>query len=174
MSAALDRLLPRYQFVEKHATVVRADPAAAFAAIEATDLSDSGLARALMALWRIPARLFIENVPNRGMTVDDFIPLLRAPPRDLVRGLVGGAGKRAWTAEEFTAYDGPGFKLAWWFGVTDLGDGRCRIDTHTRVLCNDAKTKRWFTLYWIIIRLPSGAIRRDMLRIIRGRVENKP
>jgi hypothetical protein len=172
MSAALDRLLPRYQFVEKHSTVVHAAPAAAFAAIEATDLSDSKLAQGLMAVWRIPARLFVKNVPNRGMTVADFIPLLREPPLNIVRGLVGGVGKQDWTAEKFTAYDGPGFKLAWWFGVTDLGDGRCRIDTHTRVFCCDAKTKRWFTLYWLIIRLPSGAIRRDMLRIIKRRVEN--
>jgi hypothetical protein len=171
MTSALDRLLPRYQFVERHKTVVTATPQRAFAAIEAVDLSDSDLARGLMAVWRIPARLFVKNVPNRPMSVRDFIALWREPNRDLVRGLVGGVARREWSAEEFTAYDGPGFKLAWGFTVTDLGDGRCRIDTETRVNCCDAKTKRWFTLYWYIIRLPSGAIRRDMLRIIKGRAE---
>ncbi|MSO96988.1 MAG: hypothetical protein EXR11_02050 [Rhodospirillaceae bacterium] len=124
-----------------------------------------------MAVWRIPARLFVKNVPNRPMSVRDFIPLFRESPQDLVRGLVGGVARREWSAEDFTAYQGPGFKLAWGFSVTDLGGGRCRVDTETRVQCCDAKTKRWFTMYWLIIRLPSGAIRRDMLRIIKRRAE---
>ena len=171
MPTALDRLLPRYQFVERHFTIVRASPTHVFAAIENVDLSDSHIARGLMAVWRIPARLFLKSVPTRGMSVKDFIPLLREPPRDLVRGLVAGVGKREWTPETYTAYEGTGFKLAWGFAVTDLGDGRCRINTETRVLCCDAKTKRWFTLYWMVIRLPSGLIRRDMLRIIKKRVE---
>ena len=171
MTAALDRLLPRYQFVERHRTIVRAGMAATFATLETVDLTDSVIAKTFMALWRIPARLFIKPLPERSMTVQDFIPLLRDPPRDLVRGLVTGVPKRTWTADEFAAHNQPGFKLTWGFSLTDLGDGRCRVDTETRVLCNDAKTKRWFNFYWLIIRLPSGLIRRDMLRIIKQRVE---
>lgn len=172
MTSALDRLLPRYQFVERHRIVVRATPNAAFAAIEAVDLSDSKIAQGFMAVWRIPARLLMKGLPERSMRVDDFIPLLREPPHDLVRGLITGTPRRAWTADEFAAHAQPGFKLAWGFLVTDLGDGRCRIDTETRVLCCDAKTKRWFNFYWLLIRLPSGLIRRDMLRIIKQRVES--
>jgi len=171
MTAALDRLLPRYQFVERHCITVRAGLAATFATVETVDLSDSTIAKTFIALWRIPARLFINPLPERSMTVQDFIPLLREPPRDLVRGLVTGVPKRTWTADEFAVHDQPGFKLAWGFCVTDLGDGRCRVDTETRVLCCDAKTKRWFNLYWLVIRIPSGIIRLDMLRIIKQRVE---
>ncbi|MBL8644905.1 MAG: hypothetical protein JNK21_13300 [Rhodospirillaceae bacterium] len=170
MSKHLDQILPRYQFFEHHQTVVQASPERAFAAIEGVDLPDSRLARALMFLWRIPARLFLKDVPSRGMTVADFIPLACDPPRELVRGLIGGVARRAWTHTDFAGHDGPGFKLAWSFWVTDLGAGRCRIDTETRVLCCDAATRRWFTLYWIVIRLPSGMIRRDLLRIIKQRL----
>ena len=171
MTTALDRLLPRYQFVERHRIVVRATAVAAFEAIEAVDLSDSKIAQGFMAVWRIPARLFMKGLPAKSMRVGDFIPLLREPPHDLVRGLITGTPRRAWTADEYAAHAEPGFKLAWGFSVTDLGDGRCRIDTETRVLCCDAKTKRWFNFYWLVIRLPSGLIRRDMLRIIKQRVE---
>ena len=171
MTSALDRLLPRYQFVERHRIVVRAAPDAAFVAIEAVDLSDSKIAQGFMAVWRILARLFIKNLPERSMRVGDFIPLLREPPRDLVRGLITGTARRSWTADECAAHTAPGFKLAWGFSVTDLGDGHCRIDTETRVLCCDAKTKRWFNFYWLVIRLPSGLIRLDMLRITKQSVE---
>lgn len=171
MPAGLDGLLPRYQFVERHRITVVATPAQAFAAVEAVDLTDSVLARGLMYLWRIPARLFLMNVPDRPMSVRDFIPLFHRAPYELVRGLVGGVARREWTAEAFKSYEGSGFKLAWGFSITDVGQGRVRIDTETRVQCCDAKTKRWFTLYWFIIRLPSGLIRRDMLRIIKCRVE---
>jgi hypothetical protein len=105
------------------------------------------------------------------MSVRDFIPLSRIPPRELVRGLVAGAGKRDWSPEAFAAYPGPGFKLAWGFAVTALGEGSCRIDTETRVLCCDAATRRWFTLYWFVIRPWSGLIRRDMLRLMRRQAQ---
>jgi hypothetical protein len=174
MSEALNRLLPRYEFSEHHRITIGAARAQVFAAIAAVDLTDSILARGLMAIWRLVARLFMANVPSRPMTKDDFIPLAHEPTRELVRGLIAGPPKRDWTPDQFAAYDGPGFKLAWSFWITDLGEGRCRVDTETRVLCNDAKTRRWFTLYWIVIRLPSGAIRRDLLRIIKRRAELKP
>lgn len=173
MSTALNVLLPAYQFVERHQIVVRATPLRAFARVAEVDLPDSQIARGLMYLWRIPARLFMANVSDRAMSVQDFIPLHHEAPSELVRGLVAGAPRRTWTPDEFKAYAGPGFKLAWSFWVTDLGEGRCRINTETRVYCCDAATKRWFTLYWIVIRLPSGLIRRDLLRIIKQRVESE-
>ncbi len=171
VSVELDRLLPNYQFTERHATTVMAPIGRVFDAVEAVDLPDSRIARVLQAIWRIPAGLIMAakgaSVPNRSMSVKDFIPLSRIPPRYLVRGLVSGAGKRSWSADEFIGYAGPGFKLAWGYAVTDQGGGRTRIDTETRVVCCDAATKRWFTLYWMIIRPWSGLIRRDLLRLAR-------
>jgi hypothetical protein len=172
MSKHLDQLVPDFEFSEHHSTIVTASVTDAFQAVEAADLSDSKIAAVLMAVWRIPARLFMDNVPNRGMTVHDFIPLAYEPPRELVRGLIGGVTRQAWSADDFRRYSGPGFKLAWSFWVTELGNGHCRIDTETRVHCCDLATTRWFTLYWIIIRLPSGLIRRDMLRIIKRRLKH--
>lgn len=171
-TAELDRVLPRYQFSERHHVTVGASVAEAFDAIAKVDLPDSRIARVLQSLWRIPARLFMGPVPNRSMSVQDFIPLVSKPPRYVVRGLVSGAGRRSWTPEEFIEYPGPGFKLAWGYAASDLTDGRARIDTETRVWCCDDATKRWFALYWLVIRPWSGLIRRDLLRIARLRAES--
>lgn len=171
VAAELDRLLPAFQFTERHWTKVSAPADAAFEAIEKVDLSDSAIARFLQALWRIPAPLFLKTVPKRSMSVADFIPLSRKPPRYLVRGSIAGGGRRDWTEDEFLKYDGPGFKLAWGYTVTATDDGRARVDTETRVYCCDARTKRWFTVYWMIIRPWSGLIRRDLLRIARKAAE---
>lgn len=170
-SAELDRILPQFHFTERHWTTVRAPPVKVFDAIEAVDLADSTIAKTLMAIWRIPARAFLRNLTNRPMSTADFILLHRAPPHDLVRGLVSGVARRTWSSDEYLSYVGPGFKLAWGFSVRVIGNGVCRVDTETRVLCCDSKTKRWFTMYWLIIRPWSGLIRRDLLRLIRRRAE---
>ena len=94
MSAALERLLPRYQFVERHRILVSAPVAEVYAAVAAMDLADSSIARTLMALWRIPARVILANVPDRPMSVRDFLQLHEHPPTDLVRGMIGHRRQR--------------------------------------------------------------------------------
>ena len=177
MSDALNSLLPEYQFSEHHTIVVLAKPDRVFAAVEAMDLSDSRIARVLMRLWRIPAKAIAKNVPDRNMSVKDFIPLIRKTPTDLVRGLIGGGNapkdKSSVDAEAFRAFEAPGcMKLAWAFWLTDLGDDRVRVDTETRVFCTDKKTLRGFTVYWLIIRPWSGLIRMRLLASIKRDAES--
>ena len=176
MSEALDSLLPKYQFTEHHTTVVLGTQAHVFAAVEAMDLSDSQIARILMRLWRIPAKLMMKNVSDRNMSVDDFLPLVKTPPTNLVRGLIGGSNtpedKASVDAIAFRAFDEPGcIKLAWAFWLTDLGDDRIRVDTETRVLCTDKKALRGFSVYWFIIRPWSGLIRLRLLASIKRHAE---
>jgi hypothetical protein len=179
MSDALNSLLPEYQFSEHHTTVVLGSPARVFAAVEAMDLSDSRIARVLMSLWRIPAKVVLKNVSDRNMSVADFLPLIRSPPTDLARGLIGGRNspkdKASVDAAAFRAFNKPGcIKLVWAFWLTDLGDDRVRVDTETRVLCTDKKTLRGFTVYWLIIRPWSGLIRMRLLASIKRDAERDP
>lgn len=176
MSDALNSLLPEYQFSEHHTTVVLGKPEQVFASVEDMDLSDSSIARILMRLWRIPAKLVIKNVSDRNMSVSDFIPLIKTPPTDLIRGMIGGNNspkdKSAVDADAFRAFDQSGcIKLAWAFWLTDLGDDRVRVDTETRVLCTDKKTLRGFRVYWLIIRPWSGLIRMRLLASIKRHTE---
>lgn len=177
MSEILNSLLPEYQFSEHHTNVVLGKPDCVFEAVEAMDLSDSTIARVLMRLWRIPAKLVIKNVSDRSMSVSDFIQLERIPPTDLARGMIGGKNapkdKSSVDSDAFRAFDEPGcIKLVWAFWLTDLGDDRVRVDTETRVLCTDKKTLRSFTVYWCIIRPWSGLIRMRLLASIKRDAES--
>lgn len=179
MSDVLNALLPEYQFSEHHTNVVLGKPERVFEAVEAMELSDSTIARVLMRLWRIPAKLVMgKKAPDRSMTVADFLPLERSPPTDLARGLIGGKNapedKASVDSEAFRAFNAPGcIKLVWAFWLTDLGDDRVRVDTETRVLCTDKKTLRSFTVYWCIIRPWSGLIRMRLLASIKRDAEGQ-
>ncbi len=177
MSDVLNSLVPDYQFSEHHTTVVLAQPVRVFEAVEAMDITDSTIAKALMRLWRIPARIYNKEIPDRYMSVNDFMPLIRTPPHDLMRGLLGGRNapkdKNAVDAAAFREFNEPGcMKLVWGIWLTVLGDDRVRIDTETRVFCTDAKTVRLFRLYWTIIRPWSGLIRMRLLASIKRQAES--
>ena len=177
MSDTLDSLIPEYQFSEHHTTVVLAKPERVFEAVEAMDLTDSSIAKLLMRLWRIPARLYNKDIPDRFMSVTDFIPLIHMPPHDLMRGLLGGVNapkeKSTIDAEAFRSFNEPGcMKLVWGFWLTDLSDDRVRVDTETRVYCTDKEMLNKFRIYWLIIRPWSGLIRMRLLASIKRDAES--
>jgi hypothetical protein len=45
------------------------------------------------------------------------------------------------------------------------------LSTETRVLATDPRTRRAFAAYWFVIRTSSGAIRREVLRVVARRAE---
>jgi hypothetical protein len=46
------------------------------------------------------------------------------------------------------------------------------LSTETRVLATDPRTRRAFAAYWLFIRAGSGAIRREVLRIVAHHAES--
>lgn len=70
------------------------------------------------------------------------------------------------TPAEFAAFDEPGFeRMATSFVLSRVGSGT-RLLTETRVQPTDPASGRAFARYWLVIRGPSGLIRRDVLRAI--------
>jgi hypothetical protein len=47
------------------------------------------------------------------------------------------------------------------------------LSTETRVVATDARTRRAFAAYWFLIRPGSGAIRRELLRVVARRSESR-
>ncbi len=45
------------------------------------------------------------------------------------------------------------------------------LRTETRIFAMDPKTRRSFAVYWFLIRASSGAIRREVLRVVARRAE---
>src|SRR6266540_4301280 len=112
----------------------------------------------------------------RGFTV-----LAQRPGSELVIGgpgqpwrLAGGVSARVGSLAEFRAFDRPGFaKLALSFRLERAPVGT-RVITETRVDTTDPLAHRRFRAYWQVIRIGSGAIRRNWLRAIKRRAERAP
>ncbi len=72
-------------------------------------------------------------------------------------------------SDAFRAFDAPGYaKAAVAFEFSSVGPGTA-IRTETRIACTDASARRLFGAYWLLIRLPSGLIRRSWLAAIERR-----
>lgn len=194
-SALLHELMPRFDVVERHRTVVRAPPPTVYAAIREAELGTAPLTRVLLALRALPAavigllrshgrELIERHRPARRLRLADFeragfrVVAERAPD-ELVIGLIGQfwtprGGLRTEVSEaDFRRGPPPGYALAGWnFTAQPLDDCRTELATETRVWC--ASRARWkFRIYWFFVRPGSGLIRRAMLRSIRREAERR-
>lgn len=194
----LENLMPVYDAIERHVTVVRAPQASVFAAIRSADLSGSLLTRTLLvaragplvllALLRSPrdglAALRQRARRAGGVHLADFERagfrvLVEEVPQEVVIGLLGrfwtpnGDLRRDLSLVHFAAGPPPGYALAGWnFVVRPREDGTSELATETRVRCApDARAK--FAAYWLLVRPGSGLIRRAMLRAIRREAERR-
>jgi hypothetical protein len=181
----LDEILPRYDFHEVHDTLVPVQPERAYAAVKGVSAREIRLLGPLMSVRRLPATLTRRRAvgfEGPGTVLEaafraGFVLLDERPGEELVAGAVG----RFWsltgnqplravrTREDFVAFAQPGYaKVAINFLVTAVEQGS-RIETATRIAGTDSRATAKFGIYWAVIRLPSGAIRRSWLRAIGQR-----
>jgi len=189
-----------YDVVERHRTLVRANPETVYAAIREADLAGGPIATALMGLRTLPAALiaFVRS-PMRavaelrarrarraerrgGIRLADFertgfhVVAERAP-EEIVIGLLG----KFWTprgglsatvgVNDFRTGPPGGYALAGWnFTVAPRPGGPTELATETRVWCAPDARSR-LRMYWFVVRPGSGLIRRAMLRAIRREAE---
>jgi hypothetical protein len=181
----LDGVAPHWHFNEVHRRVVGAAPGAVWAAMAQVTLGEMRLSRLLFALRSLPARLIggggLPRATDEPVLAQmygfGFVPLGDEVERELVAGVIGRSWKptgeivRVAGADEFAAFDRPGFiKAAMNFLLEPVGP-RTELVTETRVVATSDGARRAFLPYWIAIRAGSGAIRRDWLRAIAERAE---
>jgi hypothetical protein len=186
----IDEYLPDYDAREIHRNWVRAPDSRIFSVIRTTDLVDAMPVRICLALRALPGVLLS---PVRGlrrfrirlgtpMTLRDFEAqgfrvLAENPPHELLIGLMGSfwkpdGGLLPVNVATFKGSQLPGTaRVAWNFSIAEQENGMCELATETRVKCADAKSRRYFGLYWAVVRPGSGLIRRCMLRSIRKKAE---
>ena len=181
----LDAAMPRWDVVERHATRVRAPATRAYHAVRTADLAGSGVVKLLFALRSLPALVATggrAGLGRPGATLDGlqrsgFVLLAEEPGREIVLGIVGrfwrpSGGVLKLTADEWRAFDRPGYAVgAWNFAVESAGAAECVITTETRVRCTDAASLRRFRAYWLVVGPFSALIRREMLRTLRRAAE---
>ena len=166
----LDKHLPRYQFSERHRTRVRASPEEVIRAVVSSDRRPDRLSDFLMALRTVPPSLLGRKAPRVGL--QSFTPLDWDETGETVAGLIG----RFWRldgglvpiadADTFARFAEPGTpKLVIGFRAAPDPLGTL-LTTETRVFCPDRYSLLRFAPYWMVIRVPSGLIRRRTLRAI--------
>lgn len=175
-TSLIDKHLPRYHFSERHWTRVRASPDEVMRAVVSLDRPPDRLTSFLMALRSVPSRLLGRRAPQ-GMP--SFTLLASDETGGTVAGLVG----RFWQldgglvaipdADAFARFDEPGTpKLVIGFRATSDPLGTL-LTTETRIFCPNLYSLLRFAPYWMLIRIPSGLIRRRTLRAMKDAAENR-
>lgn len=188
-STHLDDFLPAYDFNEIHSITVHAPPNRVFRAIkELTPAELSPWVHILFALRALPARLIGKNETRLDSTKPiveqvldiSFILLAEETNREIVLGTIGkfwqatsrSDRKPAKDAEEFLAFDQPGFaKAAMNFHIADDPRDCVAVTTETRIYAADARTRAIFAAYWRLIHSGSALIRMMWLKAIKRRAE---
>jgi hypothetical protein len=187
-ASVLDRLVPTFQAVERHSTMIAASADQVWDALAQVTVGELRLFRLLMGLRVLPGRLL--GSPRARFDAHEslldwavrfgFTILGEEVRRELVVGAIGqpwrlggGRGMAVAGGEDFAAFDQAGYaKLAANFRLAPLADARAtRLSTETRVACTDARSARRFARYWWLIRPASGAIRGSWLAAIKRRAE---
>jgi hypothetical protein len=177
MMSMIDRVMPAWDFRERHQRDIRAAPERAFAALPRVDLARSPFIGTLFRLRSLPSRL------GRGAAAPlsagrlgeflaaAFVTLESDPPRGVLLGSVGefwraSGGVRRFVPAQFATDATPGCaRLVWSFEFVPSARG-CLVRTETRIRCNDRRAYRRMLPYWLLIRGPSGLIRREILRLL--------
>ena len=178
----LHTFLPEHQFSEQHRIRVNAAPGRVLDMVSQLDVTDFPLARMFLHLRAIPARIAAAmGRPNArridaGFGLHDFTVLGRDGDREFALGLVGrfweaAGGLVRVEASAFRAFSESNIaKLVMTFVAEPDGAGTL-LTTRTCVHCSDTPARRRFTPYWVLIRIPSGLIRRMMLQRIKQLAE---
>ncbi len=171
MTTTLERTIPVYHFRERHSRLIAAPPDSVWHALVGLTLNDLTFTKPLITLRQLGQHG--DSPPAKPLFTDGPITMLEA---EAPRYALGGAVGRPWqprpdrhavtTIEHFAEFDEPGWvKYLTDFDLTAEGC-KTRLSTETRGYSTDDQARRYFGLYWTAIRLPSGFVRRDMLRAI--------
>jgi hypothetical protein len=166
-----------------HSRIVAAQPIVVWDELCRVTTSALPLGRALEGLRLLPARLAgSKHEPLVGRTFLDVTPipvLFSERPRVVISAglsqawrLLGGVTPPHLDAAALRAWSQPGWiKVGMEFRLQSTPLGTL-LSTETRVQATDPRTRRAFAAYWLLIRAGSGAIRREVLRIVAHHAES--
>jgi hypothetical protein len=174
--ALIDQVMPEFDRREVHRRAIDAPPAATWDALRELRGGEMRLMRALMGLRSLgrrnaePDRTVLEGFRRMG-----FRQVAEDPGHELVVAGIGrfwtpsGGLRRVEDADFFAGFEEPGYaKVA--FNFLLAGD---ELTTETRIAGTDARARRLFGAYWLLIRPASGLIRREWLAAIAKRAQSQ-
>ena len=171
----LDEVLPQFDFRSRHARRIDAPPEWV---AEAVNVSTVG--RAASLLFKVRGIGLRSGSLRDVITTSGFTVLAEHPGVEVVAGTNG----QFWALREvahmeaprdldaFRSFDRPGWaQAAISVRIEPQEDGASQVSTETRVRCVDDAARRRFALYWSLIKVFSGWLRRDFLRRIARMAE---
>jgi hypothetical protein len=175
----IDRVVPRWDFAERHARLVGAPAPQVWGALAEVRVSDLPVTRLLM--WvrtlgrgRLRAdRRMLDALPPGEVARVEGRELLLAmvAPTSLRTDVSSLAELRAASLDELARPMPDGWvRIATDFRL-EAADGSTLLTTETRVLATGPVARRRFRLYWLVIRGGSGLIRRELLLAVARRAE---
>ena len=156
----LDEVLPQWHHRERHAVTVDAPAERIWAAARRVGAADLPLVRALFRLRGLPIA-----VDRPLYELEGFAVLAEDAGTELVVGAVGQPWRprgNLRTDADVASFDEPGYAR---IAMSLRLDGT-RLSTETRVHLTDARSRRLFGAYWLVVRPFSALIRRAWLRAI--------
>jgi hypothetical protein len=182
----MDAFMPRRNFSEVHSVMVRATPATIFKVIKEITPLEIPLLYALSVLLPLPKRFLEKTV---GLLTGSrpileqalkagFFQLAETPDEELLLGWIGqfwklrgGSSPMIGNANQFIAFDTPGYaKATIDFLVAPIGDAT-RLSTETRISATDPESLKKFARYWRVIHPGSALVRRVWLNAIKQSAE---
>lgn len=170
-AGTLGRILDRAEFSEWHHTVIDAEPETVWRALHQMRWADLRLTRPLLVLRGFsagpgmdtgcldtfrPWGTFRETAPSESTFVVIGKPWSPVPANHHVSDLDA--------AHQFHE---PGWlKYGMQWRLTPVGTSRTLLETTTLCEPTDARARRYFRAYWMVIRLGSSWIRQEMLQAV--------
>lgn len=183
---SLDQYLPRYHFSEIHSIRIKASVQQVFQRIYQFDNSTSKIIKVLVKIRNSYGLLCAKDEQGAQLQLGKlkefaaktgFIGLVESKNREILFGGVGQFWKpkgdfiRNLSPQEFLSFNTPNYcKIVWNFFLVPNPDGTTTLSTETRICCL-GRAKLFFSPYWLIVRLFSGWIRREMLQAIKEQAE---
>jgi hypothetical protein len=183
----LDDFLPEFDRREVHALTIDAPRERVWQAAREVTGDEIPVMRHLMNLRTLGGRTL--GGSNRQRTARPLLDSMQAlgfalvaeeQRREVVLVTIGkfwrlNSGLRpVESADDFARFDEPGWARAGFnFRLDDDGDAT-RLSTETRIKATDARARRLFGAYWLVIRPWSGLIRKAWLRAIARRAAAAP
>ena len=162
----LNVFLPKYDFSEKHTTLIKATPEEAYKALQNIDFTKSFVIRLLFWLRGLKSHSY-------HMIKNHFTVLYDEPSKEIILGVIG----QPWilkkeilkcSKEDFLRFNEPHYvKAVWNFDFQRQGK-ETLITTETRIYCTDEASRKKFKIYWTFVRPFSGLVRIKILKLIRN------
>lgn len=174
----LDDVIPRPDHRSRHQRHISEPPDQVWTALLTASIDAHPVARFLMGARKLPTR-FLGPRPSTGRQPRTLVEMAPYPIVSMTpgRGIVIAGIGQPWklngdhrpphlSAADLARFATPGWaKVAMDVRIAPA-DGGAVISTETRVVATDERSRRSFGVYWNIIRVPSGVLRRLMLSAV--------